>query len=55
MELSLEDLLKQIDETKYLTLESTTAIDSFGCDIVPRLQKKLSLDEKTLLSKEITP
>ena len=46
MELSLEDLLKQIDETKYLTLESTTAIDSFGCDIVPRLQKKLSLDEK---------
>lgn len=46
MELSLEDLLKQIDETKYLTLESTTAIDSFGCDIVPRLRNKLSLDEK---------
>lgn len=46
MELSFDDLLKQIDETKYLTLESTTAIDSFGYDVIPRLRDKLSLDEK---------
>lgn len=46
MNLSLENLLKQIDETKYLTLESTIAIDSMGYDIVSRLQDKLSLEEK---------
>lgn len=47
MNLSLENLLKQIDETKYLTLESTIAIDSMGYDIVSRLQDKLSLEEKS--------
>lgn len=46
MNLSLENLLEQIDETKYLTLESTIAIDSMGYDIVSRLQDKLSLEEK---------
>lgn len=43
---TIDELLRDIDVDKKLTLESAVAIDSFGYDIISRLHGRLSLEEK---------
>lgn len=43
---AIEKLLKEIDSDKHLTLGTTVALDSLGCDIIPKLQKHISPDRR---------
>lgn len=43
---TVNDVLKDVDDDKYLTLNTTVALDSFGCNVVPKLQNHLSFSER---------
>nr|DAT69954.1 MAG TPA: hypothetical protein [Caudoviricetes sp.] len=43
---TLDKILSEIDSDKHLTLHTTVALDSLGCDIVPKLQKHISSDRR---------
>lgn len=42
----IENILKEVDSDKHLTLSTTVALDSLGCDIIPKLQKHISPDRR---------
>lgn len=43
---TLDKLLLEIEERGYLTLDLTLALDSLGCDIIPKLRLRIMFNEK---------
>lgn len=49
---AIEKLLKEIDSDKHLTLGTTVALDSLGCNIVPKLRERISYERKNKMITE---
>lgn len=44
--LTINDVLNDIDRKEHLTFDDVLALDSFGADIIPKLQSRYALEER---------